>query len=254
MSNPSPTPSSTKLCSACRAEVPFDAKKCQHCRQDLRSWPRRHPIWTFILGLLLFSAILTAVSGNGSSTVASKPSVVASTTQTTEPAPSLRDELSDAIKNVNKFDGSVNRRVQAELGAENPSLTIFKNWTNLVIRGKTSTSTEEVALAKDLERKVSAVQIKEFPLMRKIYADQMHTKLWESDIDVSVGGARNETLRLVGSAFITNKNIKTAGDAAYENLLLFRFDKMDFSWYKGGDHSFFTLTDDARYRKDGDVK
>ncbi len=41
----------TKKCKWCQGEITKDAKRCQHCHGDLRSWPRRHP---FVLAVILF--------------------------------------------------------------------------------------------------------------------------------------------------------------------------------------------------------
>lgn len=206
-----------------------------------------------MLGLLGFSMILTVISGGEGATTTYKSSTASSTAQTVPFTPSLHDELVDAVKAASTFDGTTNRKAQETLGAENLSLAIFDHWAELVGKGKASSSTEDMTLAKDLERKASVIQTKEFPLMRKIYGKQMHDKLWENDIIVSTVGPRNETLRLVGAAFVTNQNIKKAYEAAYENLLRFRFERVEFAWYEGGDWTYFPIAKDARYRKDGEM-
>lgn len=43
----------TKKCPQCQTEIPLDAKKCQHCQSDFRSWSARHKIMTGLLILML---------------------------------------------------------------------------------------------------------------------------------------------------------------------------------------------------------
>lgn len=49
----------TKKCPSCDESISAKAKRCTHCRQDLRSWFRRHPILTF-LGILFISPFVLA--------------------------------------------------------------------------------------------------------------------------------------------------------------------------------------------------
>ena len=51
-----------KKCKKCQEEIQDDAKKCKHCSADLRIWFIRHPVWTVIIVLLLFSAFASAIS------------------------------------------------------------------------------------------------------------------------------------------------------------------------------------------------
>lgn len=51
-----------KKCKHCQSEIDIKATKCPHCQSDLRNWFRRHPIWTGIIGLLVFSYILGSAS------------------------------------------------------------------------------------------------------------------------------------------------------------------------------------------------
>lgn len=63
-----------KKCKDCQSEINDKASKCPHCQTDQRSWFRRHPIFTGIIGLLTFFIIFSAISG-GNKTPSKSPSV-----------------------------------------------------------------------------------------------------------------------------------------------------------------------------------
>ena len=48
-----PMKNSTKLCPKCQTEIPDKATTCPNCRSDLRSWWRKHPIFTSIIVIML---------------------------------------------------------------------------------------------------------------------------------------------------------------------------------------------------------
>lgn len=57
----------TKKCPKCKEEIKIDAKKCKHCNADLRSWPERHKVLTFILCLVFLITIINIFAGTDSS-------------------------------------------------------------------------------------------------------------------------------------------------------------------------------------------
>lgn len=64
----------TKKCPSCYKDIPIQAKRCSFCREDLRSWPRRHPVLMTLLIIItspFWIAILvgffTGLSGSQSS-------------------------------------------------------------------------------------------------------------------------------------------------------------------------------------------
>lgn len=48
-----------KKCLHCGEEVLFNAKKCKHCKSDLRSWINRHPIITLIIIIFVVGQVIS---------------------------------------------------------------------------------------------------------------------------------------------------------------------------------------------------
>ena len=55
-----------KKCKSCKSEIDEKATKCPHCQTDQRSWFRRHPLLTGIIGLFVVFMIM-GVGGSGKS-------------------------------------------------------------------------------------------------------------------------------------------------------------------------------------------
>ncbi|SDI36015.1 hypothetical protein SAMN05421846_106256 [Chryseobacterium taeanense] len=136
----------------------------------------------------------------------------------------------DFTKDINSLDGIV------------ISIALYKAYFQIIKEGKESQNPEEQKLAKQLEQKVSNSQIKNFPKLRAKYAKLIGDKLWENDVDVSVGGVRNINLNLTAHYFASNKNIKESQEALHEMLINLRFKQTNYRWYKGEDeYTYYTI-------------
>lgn len=72
-----------KTCKHCKASIPQDAKKCQHCAGDLRNWFLRHWIISSILVLIILA---TAFGSGGKKAGDTGSSSSSSTTANNAPA------------------------------------------------------------------------------------------------------------------------------------------------------------------------
>jgi len=214
--------------------------KCPKCKK--LEWTKRNIVITAIFAIFfswLFISILpdTPQPSAPSVPVASEP---------------LSDRLKLGLSAANTFTSYATATSTIEdLNAE---VLIFDIWAKYIAEGKNSSSTEEVAMAKELEKKVILIQTKEFPKIRKEATRFFRDTLWEGDIEVRVNGSKNETLSLIGAFFAANKNIKTAYESLDPALIKYRFQKVQFAWYEGGDWTVFDVTKDAQYLKDDAIK
>lgn len=54
--------SKSKKCPSCQNEISFETTKCPYCGKDFKSWFKRHPILTVIIGFFIFSNIIGGLS------------------------------------------------------------------------------------------------------------------------------------------------------------------------------------------------
>lgn len=122
------------------------------------------------------------------------------------------------------------------------SEAIFKTYAASIAEYKTNTDPEVIALVKDLEKKLSASQVKNYPKLRKAYFEMIKPKFWEEDIYVGLAGKGNTTLKLTGSVFVTNKNIKASQETLHEMFKMLRFKKVEYRWHKEQDEfTYYTV-------------
>ena len=92
-----------------------------------------------------------------------------------------------------------------------------------------------------LEKSIQNYQIATFPKMRRIFADRAKESLWESDVDVIIGGNRNDTISFIGGIYAANKNKKDTHDGLLTALELLRFKQDRYYWYKDSEYTSWTL-------------
>jgi hypothetical protein len=144
----------------------------------------------------------------------------------------LTQQLKREIAGFDKpFDGSAYSGTVESVQME---LVLFSVWQAIIRKGESSNS-ENQKLASKLKKKVVNLQVKEFPRMRKKYADVLAKKLWENDIYVSVQGATNGIINFTAGIFAANKNIQETQNLLNKVLTEFRFKETRFRWYKEAD-------------------
>lgn len=100
---------SLKNCKECSKEISSSVAKCPHCGKDQRSWFRKHPILTVILGLFLLGIFGSVLGGNknksSSPTSSNKPN------ENSEPSAVIQEkeanqtpQVIDATALVKEFD------------------------------------------------------------------------------------------------------------------------------------------------------
>jgi len=112
---------------------------------------------------------------------------------------------------------------------------IFTDWANLIKKADSTNNEAIKKMALTLKEKVSALQVKQFPKMRKEYARIMANKVWENDVYVSIEDPRSTVLNITGSVFVTNKNISEIEQKISDDIIWLRFKDIRYRWYKGQD-------------------
>lgn len=155
-------------------------------------------------------------------------------------ADEIKQQLQKELDSFNTpFDNSIYRGNKDSLMLE---LVLFGAWAKLINEHKTNPDPGVKAMAQELERKVSSLQVKEFPLMRKAYGDIVANGVWESNIDVSVFGPANKTMELTAGIFANNKNVKDAHAALGDAFTLYRFTRVNYKWYKyDSEYNYYTI-------------
>ena len=128
-----------------------------------------------------------------------------------------------------------NSSYQGTIEAVQMELVLFGAYANIIKEGKDSPDEENKKLADQLQKKVTARQVKEFPVLRKNYAKVAAEKLWASDIYMTTSGSNNTIVNLTGGLFAANKNIAETQKTLLDILTQFRFKEIRYRWYKGAD-------------------
>lgn len=101
-----------KKCKSCQKEIDAKATRCPHCRADQRSWMKRHPILTALLGIIVFFIVVGAIGGsnNNGKKVGSTDSATTSDTKADNEQSVYKVgdkiQLGDVILTVNKVETS----------------------------------------------------------------------------------------------------------------------------------------------------
>lgn len=116
-------------------------------------------------------------------------------------------------------------------------------WSKTIIEGEGSANKEINSLAEELRKKAMKLQVSEFPKIRKAYAKFVGQKVWEENIDITIGGERNTTITLISGMFANRKNIVQTQTQISETLQSYRFKRVQYKWYKGDDdYTYYDIT------------
>jgi len=124
----------------------------------------------------------------------------------------------------------------------NMELALFAVWGSIIIENDLSEDDKISKLVKQLKQKLAALQTKEFPIMRKVYAKIVANLLWENDIYVSASGTGKRYINFTGGNFAANANKKEFQVELHEILTSFRFKQSRYRWYKEQDeYTYYTI-------------
>lgn len=155
------------------------------------------------------------------------------------------DRMNKEIEWINKYNWSTYRDSVTSIQIE---IALFSAYASIVDEYINDSNPTIKNLATQLKTKVSNLQKKEFPKIRKAYADLVSKTMWEHNIDVMAKWTWYSTIEFVWWIFANNKNIKDSYSTLSDMLKLLRFDRANFKWYKYDDEYTYydieSLSDD----------
>lgn len=125
------------------------------------------------------------------------------------------DEISSYLST---FEAAVNTLKECEAEKDNKRISDLSN--------KLKTSTVNC-------------QVKIFPKLRNIFAEEMKQRLWREDIDVIY---TNKNITLIGGIYAANKNIEDSYTAISDRLYELRFKRIAFKWYEYDNGVYYTVS------------
>jgi hypothetical protein len=109
-----------------------------------------------------------------------------------------------------------------------------------VIEGLMNNDAEIVSLAKELERLSSFQKKKDFPVVRKIFANLM-TEGSGYAVHLEASGSGNRIITITSSKFVVGFEIEKYQQMAYEVLKMYRFKQVRYKWQR--DNTEYTYYD-----------
>lgn len=142
------------------------------------------------------------------------------------------ERINKEIDSITKYDWSAYRDSVTSIQIE---IALFSAYASLVDEYINDVNPTVKKAAIQFKARVSALQKKEFPKMRKSYADLVGATMWEHNIKVATLWNSNSTIELVWGIFANNKNVKESYLLLSDMLKALRFDRVNFKWYKYDD-------------------
>ncbi|OFZ52884.1 MAG: hypothetical protein A3D92_15645 [Bacteroidetes bacterium RIFCSPHIGHO2_02_FULL_44_7] len=193
--------------------------------------------------ILIFISVLSAsddASNLSSSDQAQENTTLLTPEQTlTQQKATLRENI-DFLEN---YQPNIPRDQASNLEIE---VALWSALGGIAKEAKASEDSEVIRLGMQLETALKKMQSREFPKIRKAYADLMARKLWEEDVEVSTRGSLHSTLAVTGAVFAANKNIASIHSTIEGMLKILRFDRAEYRWYSGASqYQYFSIDSKA---------
>lgn len=160
-------------------------------------------------------------------------------------AASARAEVDSYIARVNevmpKVEAVFTGRPETEL-VITLNLETFDEAARVLRDGQEFASDAEAREAMtNLRRAVVQKQTAAFPSMRAGYGAIKDQAVWENDMDITVQGGGNRTIRFIAGIFAANRNIAEFERNVRSILSQMRFRRTQYEWYRGSQYTYYTL-------------
>lgn len=206
-----------------------------------------------IIGILLILTLMTSIAGcNGKAALTQEQidsinRVKADSVRVADSLALIQKRINDSIKHVEdsiaKIKARENKITQINNLLKNTSVDYvsqIQTFYNTIDEIKTAISKEkDPSLKAKWTKELKAMQAKQFPKARKVWAQEARDKMWEHDCDVSISG---RTITFTAGMFASNANIKTAYQSIANALCDLRFKRCNFKWYRyDDDYTYYDI-------------
>jgi hypothetical protein len=143
------------------------------------------------------------------------------------------DNLIGISSQIKDYNPILNAPVDIEMEIDK-----FSSWNSKI----NEASFYHEKLSAKVEKELINLQIKQFPIFRKKYAEISKEEFWRNNIDVSCFGKGNSTIQYTGGLFANNANKQDIQDRLSGMLNKLRFKRVNYKWYKYDDeYTYYTL-------------
>ena len=210
-------------------------------------------IWLYIFGIILGIGACNACGGDYSSESRYQRDITANDAENKIPV--LTEAQKDSIKEVSKkaryathiknlsegirkmetWNKSYTSIPQmGDVLAEFKKIADVATSAQIINRGyEKADSTNLAKLITQTRSKLQSLQAREFPKMRRRFAEVMDGQMWEHNIDVRTNRTKSRGLVFTGGIFFSNSNIKDSYISGIDGWEKMRFTRVDFKPYDG---------------------
>jgi len=239
-----------RTCKHCKEKISYKELFCPNCKKDLRNWGQKHPVivlilfWLFLVWLFLVWIFTPEEQEKHEKKLESKNIEKVLTWSLNQGIQENLDDVTELkifiwmvdslIENPDYITWEVTDYITWEVTVEGIFMLVGKFWAFAftVEKYENHTSDDIKELSKELKIKTSFLQSRDFPRIRKIYADlfKNHFKkqMPEYDIDANVKWKYNEILEFTWVLFWGNENQLDFLSPLQDGPSILRFDDIRF--------------------------
>lgn len=189
------------------------------------NWIKKHPIWSIVIFIFLLGFIGGALPDSKQKADTDQSQVKTQPTESEDPIAATVQRLQKEIEGLKNFsskkDSSENILAEA---------LAFSAYAGIIREARAYNDGGVNKLADDLGKRVSQLQVIEFPIMRKAYGETTNKALWIENGECKVFGDSYKTIEIISGLFASNKAIAQMQSDIEDNLIVLRFKKINYKW------------------------
>lgn len=160
------------------------------------------------------------------------------------------EQKAQQIENLNKeIEALRQNKLIANYDSINVILVqkaLFYAWGKQVLKAEMHEDQEVRSLGAQLKNLVSKYQQREFPNMRKAYAEIIAKELWLDNIEVKTSGGVHSVITFIGGPFANNRYAAETHAALKQVLIDLRFDRVNYKWIPNASNYNTTVLESER--------